>query len=67
MSYKDQFFESRKAEMKLKYQELRKEKKTRDQALAIMQPIFDLTPESMKVIMSYSNYGKTKRTKKPNT
>lgn len=67
MSYKDQFFENRKTEMKLKYSELRKEKKSRDEALEIMQPLFDLTPESMKVIMFNSNYGKTKRTKKPNT
>lgn len=67
MSYKEQFFENRKAEMKLKYQELRKEKKTRTEALEIMQPLFDLTPDSMKVIMSDSNYGKTKRTKKTNT
>lgn len=67
MSYKEQFFDTRKVEMKLKYQELRAEKKSRDEALEIMQPLFDLTPESMKVIMFNSNYGKTKRTKKTNT
>lgn len=67
MSYKEQFFEHRKEEMKTKYSELRGEKKTRDEALKIMQPIFGLTPASMKVIMFDSNYGKTKRTKKPNT
>lgn len=67
MSYKEQFFDNRKEEMKLKYYELRKEKKTRDEALCLMQPIFGLTPESMKVIMFNSNYGKIKRNKNINT
>lgn len=66
MSYKDEFYKKRKADLIASYDALIKEKKTRDQALEIMSPIFSLTPESIKVIMSYSNYNK-KRPSKKNT
>lgn len=64
MAYKDKFFEDRKKDLTEQYNVLRKAKKTRDEALEILQPIFDLTPESMKVIMSNKNYNKKPPKKK---
>ena len=55
-TYKEQFFKKRKKDLIEQYKALRKEKKTRDEALKILEPIFELTPESMKVVMSNKNY-----------
>lgn len=65
-SYKEKFFETRKEELKTSYQNLKKLGNNRDQALKVMQPIFGLTPESMKVIMFNKNYNK-QTTKTKNT
>lgn len=64
MAYKDKFFEDRKKDLTQQYNVLRAAKKTRKEALEILQPIFDLTPESMKVIMSNKNYNKKPLKKK---
>ena len=65
-SYKQKMIDDRKATMKASYQELRGQGKNRDEALKEMQPIFELTPESMKVIMFNKNYNK-KPSKRKNT
>lgn len=66
MTYKEKFFDERKAALKDSYKGLRDKGKTRDEALKEMQPNFGLTPESMKVIMFNKNYNK-KPTKTKNT
>jgi hypothetical protein len=63
MSYKTAFYEKRKEEIITSYKKLRKEKNTRQEALEILSPIFSLTPESLKIVMSRSNYNR--ENKKP--
>jgi len=63
-SYKQKMLDDRKATMKASYQELRDQGKNRNEALKVMQPIFELTPESMKVIMFNKNYNKKPSTNK---
>ena len=65
-SYKQKMLDDRKATMKASYQELRDQGKNRNEALKVMQPIFELTPESMKVIMFNKNYNKKPSTNKTN-